>query len=220
MRDMLSDLFGKIKTGGEKEMISPARKWIIIAGLGNPGREYAHTRHNVGFDTLDILADRYDIPIDTAKFNAHLGKGEIEGKRVILAKPQTYMNLSGDSLSQILDYYKADAQKELIVIYDDIYLDIGAIRIRKQGSAGGHNGMKSIIKRLGSEDFLRVRIGVGERPREYELKDYVLSHFSEGEREKLDEGLINAAGAVAMILKEGADAAMNHYNRKNKALPE
>ena len=191
-------------------------KWTIIAGLGNPGREYAHTRHNVGFDTLDILADRYDIPIDTAKFNAHIGKGEIEGNKVILVKPQTYMNLSGESIAQIVNYFKVDVASALIVVYDDIYLDVGAIRVRKQGSAGGHNGMKNIIKHLGTEQYCRIRIGVGEKPKEYDLKDYVTGHFSEGEREKIDEGLINAANAVRTILKEGVDTAMNRYNQKNK----
>ncbi len=191
--------------------------FIIIAGLGNPGREYAHTRHNVGFDTLDILADRYDIPIDTVKFNAHIGKGVIEGRKVILLKPQTYMNLSGESVAAAVGYYKVNTGESLVVVYDDIYLDVGMVRVRKQGSAGGHNGMKDIIKRLGTEDFLRVRIGVGEKPKNYDLKDYVLSHFSEGDRERIDEGLIDAAGAVSLLLKEGADAAMNRYNRKNSA---
>ena len=121
---MLSDFFTK-----------KSAKWTIIAGLGNPGREYAHTRHNVGFDTLDILSDRYDIPIDMARFNAHLGKGEIEGRKVILLKPQTYMNLSGESVSGAVNYYKADPETDLIVIYDDVYLGIGDIRIRKQGDA-------------------------------------------------------------------------------------
>ena len=194
-------------------------KWTIIAGLGNPGREYAHTRHNVGFDTLDILSDRYDIPIDMARFNAHLGKGEIEGRKVILLKPQTYMNLSGESVSGAVNYYKADPETDLIVIYDDIYLGIGDIRIRKQGSAGGHNGMKNIIRQLGSENYLRIRIGVGEKPKEYDLADYVLSHFSAEERERLDAGLIDAANAAVLILKEGADAAMNRYNKKHREKP-
>ena len=205
---MLSDFFTK-----------KSAKWTIIAGLGNPGREYAHTRHNVGFDTLDILSDRYDIPIDMARFNAHLGKGEIEGRKVILLKPQTYMNLSGESVSGAVNYYKADPETDLIVIYDDIYLGIGDIRIRKQGSAGGHNGMKNIIRQLGSENYLRIRIGVGEKPREYDLADYVLSHFSAEERERLDAGLIDAANAAVLILKEGADAAMNRYNKKHREKP-
>ncbi len=191
-------------------------KWTVVAGLGNPGREYAHTRHNVGFDTIDIMADRFDIPIDVGKFNAYMGKGEIEGKKVILVKPQTYMNLSGESLSKIVSYYKVNIEEALILIYDDIYLDVGHIRIRKKGSAGGHNGMKNIIKLLSSEDFSRIRIGVGEKPKGYDLKDYVTGHFSDHDRELIDEGLIKAAEAVRIILKEGCDMAMNRYNVKEK----
>ena len=126
------------------------------------------------------------------------------------------MNLSGESIAQIVNYFKVDVASALIVVYDDIYLDVGAIRVRKQGSAGGHNGMKNIIKHLGTEQYCRIRIGVGEKPKEYDLKDYVTGHFSEGEREKIDEGLINAANAVCTILKEGVDTAMNRYNQKNK----
>ncbi|MCR4655693.1 MAG: aminoacyl-tRNA hydrolase [Lachnospiraceae bacterium] len=199
----------------KRDSLHKNSKWNIIAGLGNPGREYTHTRHNVGFDTVDILADKYDIPIDTVKFNALIGKGTIEGEKVILLKPQTYMNLSGQSIVQAVNYYRVPAESGLIVIYDDIYLDVGMVRVRKQGSAGGHNGMKDIIKKLGTEEFARVRIGVGEKPKNYDLKDYVLSHFSESDREKIDEGLINAAGAVSLFIKEGAEAAMNRYNRKN-----
>ena len=187
-------------------------KYMIIAGLGNPGREYAHTRHNVGFDTIDILADRYDIPVDTGKFNAHIGKGTIEGKKVILVKPQTYMNLSGDSIAQIVNYYKVDPKEGLIVIYDDIDLDVGRLRLRKQGSAGGHNGMKDIVKKLGTEEFYRIRIGVGEKPKGYDLKDYVLGHFTGEERELMDTALIEAASAVGAILTDGIDNAMNRYN--------
>ena len=128
----------------------------IIAGLGNPSREYAHTRHNVGFDTIDILADKNNISVDTVKFRALIGKGIIGGEKVILVKPQTYMNLSGESLREAVDYFKIDPSQGLIVIYDDIYLEPGNIRIRKSGSAGGHNGMKSIINRLGTQDFARV----------------------------------------------------------------
>lgn len=192
-------------------------KYYIICGLGNPGREYAHTRHNVGFDALDLIADRFDIPIDTIRFNAALGKGAIEGRKVILVKPQTYMNLSGESLSQVVRYYKADPESEMIVIYDDIDLPVGRLRIRKQGSAGGHNGMKDIIRHLGTENFARIRIGVGGKPKGYELKDYVLGHFSEQEREQIDEALIHTAGAVCLVLEKGIDIAMNDYNRQVSA---
>lgn len=189
----------------------------IIAGLGNPSREYAHTRHNVGFDALDILADKNNISIDTVKFKALIGKGMIGGEKVILVKPQTYMNLSGESLREVIDYFKIDPAEGLIVIYDDIYLDPGNIRIRKNGSAGGHNGMKSIIGCLGTQDFARVRIGVGEKPKGYDLADYVLSHFSPDEREDMQDGMIKAVNAVEMMLAGDVDGAMTEYNRKKQS---
>ena len=186
----------------------------LIAGLGNPGREYAHTRHNVGYDTIDILADKNNISVDTGKFRAVIGKGMIAGQKVILLKPLTYMNLSGESLRLAVDYFKIDVATELIVIYDDIYLGPGNIRIRKKGSAGGHNGMKNIIAHLNTEEFARVRVGVGEKPKGYDLKDYVLSHFSGEDREAVQAGLINAANAVEKILTGDIDGAMTEYNRK------
>jgi PTH1 family peptidyl-tRNA hydrolase len=186
----------------------------IIAGLGNPSREYAHTRHNAGFDIIDILANKNNISIDTVKFKALIGKGMIGSEKVILVKPQTYMNLSGESLREVVDYFKIDPADGLIVIYDDIYLDPGNIRIRKNGSAGGHNGMKSIIGCLGTQDFARVRIGVGEKPKGYDLADYVLSHFSPDEREDMQDGMIKAVSAVEKILAGDIDGAMTEYNRK------
>ena len=189
-------------------------KMHIIAGLGNPGREYAHTRHNVGYDTLDILADKHSISVDTTKFKGLIGKGIINGEKVILLKPLTYMNLSGESIREAVDYYKTDPETELIVIYDDIYLDPGNIRIRKQGSAGGHNGMKNIISHLGTEIFPRVRIGVGEKPKAYDLKDYVLGHFSKDEADAMQDGMIRAVNAVEKILAGDIDGAMTEYNRK------
>ena len=189
----------------------------IIAGLGNPSREYAHTRHNAGFDVIDILADKNGISVDTGKFRALIGKGMIEGRKVILLKPQTYMNLSGESIREAVDYFKIDISSELIVIYDDIYLEPGNIRIRKRGSAGGHNGMKNIISHLGTEDFIRVRIGVGKKPGGYDLKDYVLGHFSGEEREAMQTGLISGARAAEELLLDDADIVMSRYNRKNKA---
>lgn len=189
-------------------------KMHIIAGLGNPGREYAHTRHNVGYDTLDILADKHSISVDTTKFKGLIGKGIINGEKVILLKPLTYMNLSGESIREAVDYYKTDPETDLIVIYDDIYLDPGNIRIRKQGSAGGHNGMKNIISHLGTEIFPRVRIGVGEKPKAYDLKDYVLGHFSKDEADAMQDGMIRAVNAVEKILAGDIDGAMTEYNRK------
>ena len=186
----------------------------IIAGLGNPGQPYEGTRHNAGFDVIDVLAREYNISVDYRKNRALIGKGIIEGRKVILAKPQTYMNLSGESIRGLVDYYKADEESELIVIYDDVSLDPGQIRIRKKGSAGGHNGIKSIIAHLGTEAFPRVKVGVGQKPRQYDLADYVLGHFSGEERERMAEGYRHAAEAVKYMVTDRVDEAMNEYNRK------
>ena len=189
---------------------------FIIVGLGNPTKEYEGTRHNVGFAVIDALADKYNISVETRKHMAYTGKGIIEGQKVILAKPQTYMNLSGESVRSLVDYYKIDAEQELIVIYDDISLDTGNIRIRTKGSAGGHNGIKNIISHLGTQVFLRVKVGVGEKPKNYDLKDYVLGHFSKAEQEQMDEGYQHALQAVAMMLQDEVQVAMNEFNRKKK----
>ncbi len=189
---------------------------FIIAGLGNPDKQYERTRHNVGFDVLDRLADRYDISVDVRKHRAFIGKGIIEGEKVILAKPQTYMNLSGESIKSLVDYYKIDAEHELLVIYDDINLGVGQLRIREKGSAGGHNGIKNIIACLGTQVFPRIRVGVGEKPPGYDLADYVLGHFTRAEREQMDEGYDNAVQAAGLILSGRIGDAMNEYNRKKK----
>ena len=188
----------------------------IIAGLGNPDRQYEGTRHNVGFDVIDRLSDKYDIAVDTKKNRALIGKGIIEGQKVILAKPQTYMNLSGESIRGLVDYYKIDEEHELIVIYDDINLGVGQLRIREKGSAGGHNGIKNIISCLGTQVFPRIRVGVGEKPARYDLADYVLDHFSKAERELMSEGYDNAVTAVRMILAGRIGDAMSEFNRKKK----
>ncbi len=189
---------------------------FVIVGLGNPTLQYEGTRHNVGFDVIDALSKKYNIPVETRKSRAFIGKGIIEGQKVILVKPQTYMNLSGESVRGIVDYYKIDEEEELLVIYDDVSLDAGQLRIRKKGSAGGHNGIKNIIFHLGTDVFLRIKIGVGEKPKKYDLADYVLSRFSIAEREEMEEGYKKAVDAVGMILKGETDAAMNEYNRKLK----
>ena len=189
---------------------------FIIAGLGNPTLQYEGTRHNVGFDVIDTLAERYNISVDTRKSRALIGKGMIEGHKVILVKPQTYMNLSGESIRSLVDYYKVDEESELIVIYDDVSLGVGQLRIRKKGSAGGHNGIKSILSELGTDVFLRIKVGVGEKPRKYDLADYVLGHFSKEEKEQMKEGYQTAADAVSMLLNGETEAAMNQYNRKVK----
>ena len=163
---------------------------FIIAGLGNPTLQYEGTRHNVGFDVIDTLAERYNITVDGRKGRALVGKGMIEGHKVLLVKPQTYMNLSGESLRELVNYYKIDEESELLVIYDDISLGVGQLRIRKKGSAGGHNGIKNIIANLG--------------------------HFSKEDRELMEEGYDKADHAVGMILNGEIEAAMNQYNRKVK----
>lgn len=187
---------------------------FIIAGLGNPTREYAGTRHNIGFDVIDVIAEQNYISVMECKHRALIGKGMIDGQKVILAKPQTYMNLSGEAVRELVNYYKIDAEKELIVIYDDVSLDVGQIRIRKKGSAGGHNGIKNIIAQLGSDVFLRIKMGVGEKPKGYDLADYVLGHFSGDEKKVMAESAVKAAEAAGYMLRDETDAAMNLYNKK------
>ncbi|MBQ7925557.1 MAG: aminoacyl-tRNA hydrolase [Lachnospiraceae bacterium] len=186
----------------------------IIVGLGNPGREYGNTRHNIGWDVIDVLADRAHIDVLEKKHKAIIGKGVIAGQKCILAKPQTYMNLSGESVRELVDYYKVDEEAELIVISDDVSLEVGQIRIRKKGSAGGHNGLKSIIGHLGHDTFQRVKMGVGEKPKGYDLADWVLGHFNKEDRAMMDDAAKRAAEAIELVMTEGADVAMNRYNRK------
>ncbi len=187
---------------------------FIIVGLGNPTNEYAGTRHNVGFDVIDQIADKYNISVTERKHRAFCGKGIIGGQKVILVKPQTYMNLSGESVRSVLDFYKVDVESELLVIFDDISLDVGQLRIRKKGSAGGHNGIKNIIQHLGTNVFHRIKVGVGEKPKNYDLADYVLGHFSKGEKEQMEEGYKKAVNAVELMLQGEVDAAMNEFNKK------
>lgn len=184
----------------------------IIAGLGNPELKYAGTRHNIGFSAVTAIADEYNISFDTKKHKALIGKGIIEGRKVILAQPQTYMNLSGESIRELVDFYKVDSANELIVIYDDINLDTGRLRIRAKGSAGGHNGIKNIISHLGSEEFMRIRIGVGQKPDGWDLADHVLSRFPKGEESEIREALSKAVSASVSIMTEGVSAAMNKFN--------
>lgn len=186
----------------------------IIVGLGNPTRQYEHTRHNVGFDAIDYMIDKYDIPYSGVKHQAMYGRGRIQASKVIVAKPVTYMNLSGEAVRQLVDYYKIDPETELIVIYDDVSLEPGQLRIRKKGSAGGHNGIKSIISHLGTQNFARIKIGVGEKPKGWDLADYVLGHFSKEERKLVDQAIERSASAAAMIVDGEIDAAMNECNRK------
>ena len=189
---------------------------FIIAGLGNPDEKYQGTRHNVGFDVVDRLAEKYQIAIDTKKHRALIGKGVIEGQKVLLVKPQTYMNLSGESIRSLVEYYKIDPEEELLVIYDDISLEVGQHRIRRKGSAGGHNGLKSIINHLGSMDFPRVKIGVGEKPKGYDLADYVLGHFTKQEQAIFAERFDEVYDAVQLIVMGDITEAMNRHNKKKQ----
>ena len=186
----------------------------IIVGLGNPKKEYDNTRHNIGFDVIDALADANRIGVSEKKHKAIIGKGIIAGQKVVLAKPQTFMNLSGESVRELTDYYKADETTELIVISDDISLDVGQLRIRKKGSAGGHNGLKNIILHLGHDSFQRIKMGVGEKPKNYDLADYVLGHFSKEERPIMDESVKDACKAIEMMINDDTDGAMNIFNKK------
>ena len=188
----------------------------IIAGLGNPTKQYENTRHNIGFMAIDALADKYDINMIECKHKSLIGKGMINGTKVILVKPLTYMNLSGEAIRAVSEYYKIDETEELLVIYDDISLDIGQIRIRKKGSAGGHNGLKSIIANLGHDTFRRIKIGVGGKPEGYDLADYVLGHFNGEEIAVMKDSLERTQRAVNLILEGKVDAAMNEYNTKNR----
>lgn len=189
---------------------------FLIVGLGNPGRQYEHTRHNVGFDVMDALADKYNINISEKKHKALYGKGMIAGQKVVLAKPQTFMNLSGESVAELLNYYKLDPETEMLVIYDDISLAPGGIRIRKKGSAGGHNGIKNIIAQAGTQNFMRIKVGVGEKPKGWDLADYVLGHFDEIDRKKVEEAFEDAVLATEMILQDNVDQAMNDFNGKKQ----
>ena len=182
---------------------------FLIVGLGNPGREYDNTRHNIGFHAIDIIADKYNIDVNRIKFKGVYGEGFIGGEKVMLLKPTTYMNLSGESIREAMDFYKLDLD-QILVIYDDISLDVGKLRIREKGSAGGHNGIKSIIAHTGSEVFSRIKIGVGQP--KGDLVNHVLGKFSSEESEILNEVLEVVASATEVIIKEDTKEAMNKYN--------
>jgi PTH1 family peptidyl-tRNA hydrolase len=184
----------------------------LIVGLGNPGNKYEGTRHNVGFEVIDYISAMYEIKVNKLKHRALIGEGVIEGNKVVLVKPQTYMNLSGESILQIKNWYKIECN-DIIVIYDDISLQSGKIRIRAKGSAGGHNGMKSIIYQLNTDIFPRVRIGVGQPNHpEHELIDYVLGKFGEHETEDVNQAIKSSAEAVTCIMQTDINGAMNKFN--------
>ncbi len=183
----------------------------IIVGLGNPESEYAKTRHNMGFNVINALAKAYHIEVQKSKFKGLYGDGMIEGEKVVLLKPQTFMNLSGESVKEILHFYKA-SETELIVVYDDITIAPGSIRIRKKGSAGGHNGMKSIIHHIHTEDFCRIRVGIGRPMENVDMISHVIGYVPEEERLLLNQGVDKAKDAIIEIIKHTIDSAMNKFN--------
>ena len=193
----------------------------LIAGLGNPGKQYEATRHNMGFDTVDCLVEKHNIPQGGVKFNAMYGKGIIGGQPALLMKPLSYMNLSGGPVREMANYFKIDPETEMIVIYDDIDLDPGQLRIRKKGSAGGHNGIKNIIQELGTQKFVRIKVGVGAKPKGWDLADYVLGHFKDDEKELLSDALDKAEKAAELFAQDEFSEAMNKYSvgkKKRKTL--
>lgn len=189
----------------------------IIVGLGNPGKEYENTRHNAGFMVIDKIADEAGIRVIEKKHKALIGKGVFAGDKVVLVKPQTYMNLSGESVREVIDFYKVDEKDSLIVISDDIDLDVGQLRIRGKGSAGGHNGLKNIIQHLGHEEFARVRVGVGAKRAGSDLAAHVLGSIDKAHQDDYREAIDNAASAVKTIIEADVNAAMNKFNAKKKA---
>ncbi|MDY5771801.1 MAG: aminoacyl-tRNA hydrolase [Anaerovoracaceae bacterium] len=186
----------------------------IIAGLGNPGRKYENTRHNMGFIAVDLLAEKYGIKVDKIKFKALVGEGRIAGRKVLLVKPQTYMNLSGESIREVMSFYK-EGIENLIVIYDDIDIPTGTIRVRKKGSAGTHNGMRNIVYLLQDDNFPRIRVGIGS-DKKVDLINYVTGGVTKGEKELLEGALVKAADAAAAIVEKGIEKAMNEYNVRPK----
>ena len=186
----------------------------VILGIGNPGKKYEGTRHNIGFIAMDYMESKYGIKINKIKHKALIGEGNINGEKVVLVKPQTYVNLSGESLREVCTFYKIPAQN-VIVIHDDVSLDVGKLRIRDKGSDGGHNGIKSIIYQLKSDEFTRIKVGVGAAPEHYDLADWVLGKFSKEEIAHMSKAVdAIVEEVVPMIMKDGAQAAMNSFNGK------
>ena len=183
----------------------------LIVGLGNPEEEYSNTRHNMGFNTINKLAKQYNIEINKSKFKSLYGNGIIEKEKVILLKPQTYMNLSGTAIKEVMDFYKIN-KEELIIIYDDIDIEPGIIKIRKKGGPGTHNGMKSVVNEIKTQDFTRVRVGIGMPSNKSDLINYVIGKISKDDIEKLEDGTTKAKDALIEIIKNGVDIAMNKFN--------
>lgn len=202
-------LFGRLKEKKSNEDL------YIICGLGNPGLNYERTRHNCGFMVVDALAQKYKGNWKSTRFEAETCRISIAGEKVLLVKPQTFMNLSGVALGQILRYYRAELSKTL-VIYDDIDIALSSIRIREKGGAGSHNGMKSILQHMKSQDFPRIRVGIGPQPPHIDIVDYVLAAFPEEEREKLSQGIENSVAATESFIRDGIQTAMNRFNKNSK----
>lgn len=189
----------------------------LVLGLGNPGPKYAGTRHNVGFLVVDRLADRWRAPLDTEKFQSVLGKGRFDGATVVLAKPQTYMNRSGQAAATLRGFYKIP-DEQIVVIHDDVDLPFGTVRVKRDGGHGGHNGLRDLKQRLGSGDFRRVRVGVSRPPPRWDTADYVLSSWSAEQQEHLDEVVDGAAEAVEAVLRDGVQSAMNEFNQRSRTV--
>ena len=185
----------------------------LIVGLGNPGNQYNGTRHNAGFAVLDALAEKHRISVDTKKHKGLVGKGMIGAEKVILLKPQTFMNLSGESVREAMDFYKIDPE-DILIVYDDISLKPGQLRLRGKGSAGGHNGIKNIILHMKTQEFPRVKVGVGEKPPRMDLVDHVLGHFQGEEKKAFETAIPEAVQAIEVFLADGMDVAMNRFNAK------
>lgn len=202
-------LFDKFKKNDK------GQDFFVIAGLGNPGAKYEGTKHNVGFHVVDRLGKKYNIEINNFKHKALVGDGMIEGRRVLLVKPQTFMNLSGESIREIINFYKVP-QDHFVVIFDDTSLPVSGVRIREKGSHGGHNGIRNIIAQMGTDEFWRIKVGIGEKPNGWDLADYVLAKFSKDDLPMLEQGLDKAVKAVELILSQGIMEAMNQINQRPK----
>lgn len=198
-----------------KNQETKGQEFYCIVGLGNPGREYAETKHNVGFKVIDKLAEKYDIKVDKFKNKAFVGDGTIRNKRVLLVKPQTYMNLSGESVREIVNFYKI-LQERFVVIFDDTSLPCGSVRIREKGSHGGHNGIRNIIDQMGTDAFYRIKVGIGEKPGGWDLADYVLAKFNPDDLPAMEEGMDKAVQGVEIMLSRGIKDAANRVNQKAK----
>lgn len=198
-----------------KKQESKGQEFFCIVGLGNPGRQYEETKHNVGFHVIDKLAEKYEISVTKFKNKALMGDGTIKGKRVLLVKPQTYMNLSGESVREIVNFYKIP-QERFVVIFDDTSLPCGSVRIREKGSHGGHNGIRNIIDQMGTEEFYRIKVGIGEKPNGWDLADYVLAKFDPDDLPLMEQGMEKAVTGVEVMLSRGIKEAANRVNQKAK----